>query len=464
MKKIISTILLSCLCLANFGQEAPQIKIKFSEIYATYSFVQQLTKYYPDSEYKKAFKNSEYNNDKYNKLIAQIDTLNLYVSADFQGYPAGQKLPLMTNNIINKNLISSKNLLEFRNKMFGIIPSSELQALNNIIESFIPVYKALIYTPNKKQFDEKVQDLKHFAKKEGFDKYFNVGLKFYNSKWDNSIVFDIVVIPSLNKNGFTATAFMNNAVSEIQIDFEQYDILFSVLMHEIFHIQYDEESLKVKTDIDQWFKNNASKNSQYAYLLLNEVLATALGNGYVYEQLNNELDPYDWYNNKYINLMAKKIYPTVMEYIEEQKPIDEEFVNIYISLYDEHFSTWVNELDNILTYRYILSFDQNDFNYFFTNYPYASFSFMEDVIDVVSISKMKEAPITKVVVISKKNLSTLKLLTEHITELSAWNYDAEIDFVKTFDLDDKTKLFIVNSVNTSPEVLLNNTFPNKKIE
>jgi hypothetical protein len=217
MIRSIIIIILLITYQISFGQENPQIKIKFSEIYATYNFVQQLSDNYPNNEYKKTYLASKYNNEKYNKLIQQLDSLKLSETVDFSEYPKGQKLPLMTINILNKNLISSKTLLEFKSKMFGVIPSSELFALTTIIEKFQPVYNSLIYSPNKKIFDKKIFELIEFAENEKFDTYFKTGLNFYNTEWDNSIIFEIVVIPSLNKNGFTASAFMNNAVSEIQI-------------------------------------------------------------------------------------------------------------------------------------------------------------------------------------------------------------------------------------------------------
>jgi hypothetical protein len=461
--KIKVLIIILALNFSAFGQEKPQIKITFSEIYATYSFVKQLSNYYPDSEYKKIYQISKYNIEKYNKLIEQLDTLKLSETIDFSEYPKGQKLPLMTTNIISKNLISSKTLVEFKTRMFGIIPSSELFALTNIIAKFQPIYNSLIYNPNKEKFDNKVSELSEFVQNEKFEEYFKTGLSFYNTKWDNSVIFEIIVIPSLNKNGFTATAFMNNAVSEIQIGFKEYDILFSVLMHEIYHILYNEETLEFKKTIDKWFKNNHSNNSQYAHLLLNEVLATALGNGYVYQQINNELDKYDWYNNKYINLMAKKIYPTLKKYIDNNKSIDKTFIDTYISIYDTNFPEWIYELDNILTYRYIIADSSDDFDYFLSNYPRTSFAYMEDRIDVISIQKMKETPITKIIIITNDNSKKLKLLKKTFPELENWKCKSKNDFIYISNLDDKTKLIIVNSIKNNPKNMLNKKFDNRKI-
>lgn len=69
------------------------------------------------------------------------------------------------------------------------------------------------------------------------------------------------------------------------------------MLHEMFHILYDEQSLAVEKDPDARFKQNPSKYSIYAFLLLNEVPATALGSGYVFENLSGKPDTTgEWYN------------------------------------------------------------------------------------------------------------------------------------------------------------------------
>lgn len=447
-----------------FGQTQPEIDIKFSKLYATYEFAQKLSETYPDNTYKDKFQKSKFNTEQYTSLINQLDTLNIYETYEFQGYPSGQKIPGSTTNILKKNLILNNNLEDFKKQSFAIVPTSELFAFTNILEKLELVYDSLIYFPKKEVFDEKVNQLSKFVEKSKTAEYFETGLKFYNTKWDNSVPFEIVIVPSINQRGFTATAFLNIAVSEVQVEFDDYDILLSVLMHEIYHILYDEQSLEFKLAINKWFNQNPSKNSQYAYLLLNEVLATAIGNGYVYEQLNGKLSDEDWYNVKYINQMAKKIYPIVKEYLSEQKPMDKEFIDAYISIYDAHFSEWLTELDNLLAYRYIIADNPKDFDFFLKNYPRTTVSYMNDNLNLNGLERMKEKPITKIVIITKENSKKLEMVKNTFPELNSWIYNPKKEFIHTEDLEDKTKIIIVNSISTVPEKLLEQTFKNRKVE
>lgn len=461
-----ATFLIIFLLLFNFsfGQIEPTINISYSKLLATYDFIQKLSDNYPNNESKRTFQSSKFYSKHYTDLVNQFDTLNIYESYEFQGYPAGQKVPVMTTSLIEKHLISATSIQEFKSRTFGIIPNTELFLFSHILSEFQPVYDSLIYFPNKTEFEKQLIELKDFVLKTNLSNFFQKGLIFYGSQWDNSISVDIAVIPSVSKDGFTAKAFLNNAISEVPINFKENDILFSVLMHEIYHNIYDGQALELKLKIQSWFNNNTSKNSQYAYLLLNEALATALGNGYVYEQLNGKTDKEDWYNVKYIDLMAKQIYPIVKEYLIQNKQIDKDFVDKYIASYDNNFSDWTNELNNLFTNRYVLTDNAEDLNYFNRNYRYASFYQSQTPVSQSGLERMKETPITKVIIVSADNKSKLNLVKQTFPELKNWKYKEHKEFAYTLNLKDKTKLIIVNRHTTTLDKLFDDNFKNRRIE
>lgn len=248
------------------------------------------------------------------------------------------------------------------------------------------------------------------------------------------------------------------------LKFKQKDVLFSVLMHEIYHTIYHAQSLELKLNIQAWFENNPSKNSQYAYLLLNEALATALGNGYAFEQLNGIVDKDDWYFNKYINLMAKEIYPLVKDYLTQNKQIDKAFVDMYIALYDNNFTDWTNELDNLFANRYVITDNSDDLNYFHKNYRHSSYYSSQTPITQSALVRMKETPMTKVIIVSSDNKSKLNLIKLTFPELKNWKFKSQNEFVYTVNLQDKTKLIIINKHTTTLDKLFDDNFKNKKIE
>ncbi|WP_433833889.1 hypothetical protein [Flavobacterium anhuiense] len=441
------------LAIHTFGQK-PSFKIKYSEQLAVFVFLQNLSDYYPDNVFKTEFQKSKYNNKKYKSLISKFDQLSISYSFRFEDFPYGSKKTMQTQDVLKKNLIETDNLNDFKLRSVGIIPNKTLSDLGECISEFTSIYNELIYNPNKEQFEKQLDEITKYSQEHHIEDYFKIGLVFYNSSWDNSIPFEAAFYPLPNSKGFTASAFCNNFVSAIQTDLKSHKDLFSVMMHETYHIVYDEQSLEVKTDIDSYFKENKSKCSNYAYQLLNEVLATVLGNGYVYEKLDGKIDEGEWYNNKYINLMAKKIYPLTKEYIEQKKPIDKNFIDQYIQLYETNFPDWINEIDNIMTYRYVITENENDFKTINKMFRYRSRTEYEDQITESSIEKMQNTPLTKMVIISKGSKEKIKLLKDKFKELKNWKPSPDKEFTEKILLGDKSQLIIVNQKKSDLETLI----------
>ena len=457
MKQLFFAFFCTAITISTFAQQ-PKFEVKFSEPLAVYIFVQNLSDNYPNNPFKTEFIKSTYNQKKYKDLIIQFDSINISYTYEFEDFPFFSKMPGRVDRLIKKNLIECTSLEDFKLRSTGLIPNTDLIKLSSILSEFLPIYRQLVYNPIKDKFEKQLESFSDYIKLKNIPGYFRMGLTFYNSVWDNSIPLKIAFYPLPNSKGFTAEAFDNYAVSALQTDLKNYDELLGIMLHEVFHIIYDEQSLTVKRNLAEWFKSNASPISNYAYLLMNEALATVLGNGYVYAKLNGQIDTTNWYNQKYINLMAKKIYPLVSQYILANKPMDQDFVNEYIKLYQDCFSNWTRELNNLMTYRFILTDDQTDFNAIGQNYQYVSFSQYEENISQSTIDKIKTTPVTKLIVISNEHKSKLQLIKNSFVELKNWNYDADKEFTCHFFLNDKTQLIIINKVSSSIIYLLNKTF------
>ncbi len=361
---------------------------------------------------------------------------------------------MQTQDVLKKNLIETKNLTDFKLRTISFIPSNTLTVLTECISEFTPVYKELIYNPNKEQFEKQLADMIRYSNEHRIENYFETGLVFYKSSWDNSIPFEIAFYPLPNSEGFTAQAFCNNFISAVQTNLTSYKELFSVMLHETYHIIYDEQSLEVKTAIDRYFKENKSPCSNYAYQLMNEALATALGNGYVYEQLDGKADAGDWYNKKYINLIAKQIYPLVTEYIAQKKPMDQNFIDSYIRIYETNFPNWINELDHIMTYRYVLTENESDLDELRRLFRYRSRAESEDQITESSIENMQKTSLTKIIILSKNSAEKLKLIKSKFTELKNVTLNANKEFAIKILLNDKSQLILLNQKTSSIETLI----------
>lgn len=182
---------------------------------------------------------------------------------------------------------------------------------------------------------------------------------------------------------------------------------------------------------------------------MNEVLATATGNGFVYEEIRGKHYADDWYFFPYINQMAKKIYPIVQTYMKENKAIDKAFIDAYIKVYELNFKQWLNETIHVFTYRYILSENQKDAETISQLFPYFNLMEIEDKIDANSLERIKNTPITKIIIVSKDHIKQLALIKNTFPELKTWKYDVKKEFNHTVFLNDKTHLYIFNQYQTS---------------
>jgi hypothetical protein len=445
MKSIV-IISLHLLFLFIAQGQKPIFQIKFSEPLAIFEFVNQLSANAPNNPFKTIFEQSKYNTAIYKSSLIRFDQLHIDYSYEYTQYPYAQKIGGSTISLLKKQLLNAQTIPEFKINSLGIVPNTDLFALSAILLDFQPVYLELIYLPNQVRFEEQLSELKQSIQTKDVPGFFELGLAFYHSSWDLEIPFQMAFYPLPNSKGFTATAFYNNTESAIPTTLQDYNKLLSVTLHEIFHLLYDEQSLIVKSNIEKWFVSNPSRNSRYAYLLLNETLATALGNGYVYGKLIGKEDTAMWYRRKYTNLMAKTIYPLLKQYIQFQKSIDESFINDYIQLYDQNFSGWLLEMDNIMGDRYVISDNADGLASVNSKFPYRSMSETDDQITESSLAKMKDAPITKLIIISKDNKNKLQSIKRNFIELANWRPNDQIDFVKSAFLSDKTFLIIINNI------------------
>jgi len=436
----------------------PKFEVKFSEPLAVFIFVQHLSAHRVDDPFNAIFVSSAYNQERYMRLISRFDSLTLIYAYEFPEFPIGSKLPGMTDRLLKKNLIDCTSLQDFKTRSLGVIPDADLLALTTVLGAFTPVYRELIYQPNKDRFEEQLKNLSAELVTKNVPAYYETGLRFYGTTGDDSIPFEIALYPLPRARGFTAEAFIHDAISAVPTVETDDDGLLGIMLHEIFHTIYNEQPLALKQQISGWFRTNPAACSNYAYWLMNEALATVLGNGYAYAGLSGKIDTGAWYNQPYINAMAKTLYPLVKQYIAAGKTIDRNFVDRYVQLYQEHDASWLKELDNLLTYRYVLTDDTHDFEAIGQAYPYTSYAAEDIGMTPAAVKKMSQTPITKLVIISRDHRTGLEIVKHTFPELARWQFRPDHEFTYHVFLKDKSQLIIINRFSTATVKLLQEAF------
>lgn len=455
MKPVIGFLLL--LAFQKSSSQDVQFESKFSEPFAVYQFLNSLSAKSPDNVYKRAFNRSSFATKTYTDLIAQFDSLNIDYSYEFTDYPAGQKVGIDVPDLLRRNLALCQGIQDFKIRSMGLVPNEKLSRLVELLNQFDPVYKAVIYEPCKSKFEEQLHGISGLIKTSNINYYFTEALQFFNSSWDLSVPFVFCFYPLPNSRGFTATAVSNVAISAVADSLHNYNTLLSVMLHEISHVLYDERSLALWKQMDEWFGSNPSKASRYANSLFNEAMATAVGNGYLAAQLNGKEDTTRrWYGVTYISMMAKTAYPLVKEYITARKPMDRDFVNRYIQLYEGHFSDWLYDPHYLMRGRLLVSEKTADFAVVRQLYGSAPGDENEKEITEPVLKKLAANHGTRVIIVNSNNKEKLQLIKNGFKELRAWHYDVNKDFVYAKFLEDRTWLIVLNNINGTTEEKLKN--------
>ena len=456
MKKLLVLFLLILAGKSSLAIAGPKFELTYREQLAVYLFLKELSPNSPPNTFKSTFEASKYNTTEFQNKIALFNTIPTYYSYQLEGYPYGSKTPVLIENNLKHQLITSRNLDEFKENCVGLLPNQHLNQLTELIKTFTPIYNELIYLPNASQFYTQLTNLQRFVDENNIPAYFQQGVNFYGTTWDTTNSFKIAFYPLPDANSFTAEAFYNDAICALPLQFDENAVLMSVVLHEIYHILYNEQSPELKQEIYSYFQENPSEHSQYAYLLLNEALATALGNGYAFQLLNGAIDEGEWYYSTYINGMAKAIYPLVTDYLYNNKSIDKNFVDSYISTYQNSFSAWTKDMNHLMMNRAILTHDFSTLIEISQLYPYANYSnaMVVDEISPMEVQQLSNDPITKVVIISKNHQVQLASVKSGFAELEKWKFKYKEEFIKIQFLNDRTNLVIINQHNTPLKELL----------
>ncbi len=390
------------------------VNIKFSKPFAILKFLETAKGSHAISKtYKHQIDTSYLSKNKdFKKLVRDYASINLdYVYTKNQ-FPVKRKHIASTWDLICIASISSTTNEEFFTKIIGVIPNSDYVLLKQIITQAEPFYDTFIYNNNKEIVFNKVRELQELSPK--LNQLFEKFKSFYGSSWDKAIPFNLTLYPILGNRGqTTATPHANSLEMGVLTQEDDNFTLLSVGMHEMCHVLYDEQPLQIQEMIDDAFSDSTIIYSQFAYHYIDEALATALGNGYVYKKLTTELDTSEWYNDSYIDTYAKAIYPLVENYLDSNKQLDRTFIYRAISVFQKTFPNaiyeyepnFINtnlyfETENELEVEDLQSYLHNCFRIYSSNTS-------NPILNAETLDLIKTSPETQVIFVYKNQAQTM---------------------------------------------------------
>ncbi|MEM6770479.1 MAG: hypothetical protein AAF597_07860, partial [Bacteroidota bacterium] len=250
---------------------------------------------------------------------------------------------------------------------------------------------------------------------------------FYGTGWDLSIPFKVSLYPIPLRAGVTTAVPKGNALicSFLSKSDKSYEGLLGVIVHEMCHILFDEQSVKTQQQLDAWMLSSTSPYAKLAYNYLDEGLATALGNGWAFTQLHGKYDTTQWYNDPYIEGFARALYPMVTEYMDAGKSLDQSFVERAIELFGETFPEANKTPKTLLTEMHLYA-DlarpedlQKVGGTFQKQLGTLSMWMSTPIRDEESMASFSKPGLTKTIVIGREAVENQEYLRKHFPELPA---------------------------------------------
>lgn len=344
MRKFIGVITLALSTCFSFSQEI--VQLTFSKPFALLKFFETAKGGNGISRtFKMQIDSSKVLQDKtFTDLVKTYRSLELDYSWSKSSYPEKRKHTTSTWDLLCIASISSNTNDDFFNRIVGILPNDDYLKLKQVFIKGEPFYNEFMFTKNETAIHTRLQELKTLSPKlnDLFDKFKH----FYGSSWEKTMPFRLTVYPIFGKRGeTTATPHANSLEMGFLLEDKHYDDMASIGVHEMCHVLFEEQPLRMQQQLDSTFNNPSDKFAQLAYCYIDEALATGLGNGYAYKYLSGKLDTADWYNDTYINLYAKALYPLITQYVDEHRQMDKAFVIKAIDSFKRTFPDALYDID-----------------------------------------------------------------------------------------------------------------------
>ncbi len=429
------------------------VQIKYSKPFAIIKFLETTKGIHSTSQtFKHQIDTSLISKDPvFLNLVSEYKALNLDYNYSKEQYPAKRKRTTSTWDLLCIAAISSNTNEEFFSRIIGIFPNTDYLKLKQIVTQTESYYDSFIYTSRRSIIDDRVRELTGLSPK--LNDLFERFKLFYGSSWDKSMPFNLTIYPIFGMRGqTTATPHANSLEMGILTQEDDNFGLLAVGSHEMCHVLFEEQPLLLQEQLDSVYTNTNDPFAKFAYRYIDEALATALGNGYGYNYLAGELDSGEWYNDKYINLYAKAIYPLVTNYLTEKKQIDKSFAFKSIALFKQTFPNAIYDFDPLLMSCDIYFEDDvsktiDDYNGLLHNtFRIYSSNMSIPVLDPSSLENIKTSESPQLIILHKNQvqvMTKMKTLFNNLVTLP----DQKNMLISFLDKNDRAVIILVAENN-----------------
>ena len=447
MMKILYGGLLSISLLlfnAATANENPHdnISIEFStnQVHGLYNFVQALagTVGATSPTLNEIFSDSEFNNAQSKQILSAYKNINISYDYDFNQELAGRHNSRQIWQLFIMASTQAKDLDDFQQRTFGLITTNDHQIMISTLRYFEPIYQKLIWEPSQAWLDDEIKTLGTRASTIDINQHFNQAKSFYRTQWNSHIPFKVFIVPIPRNNGISTATPQGNILSFTTMPHQNTEAQLGIIFHELAHILFENQPIATQKDIEKMFLESSSPYKVLAYQILDEALATALGNGWFYKLHSGELDTNDWYFSPYINTQAKSTYSLVERYIKNNKTLDKAFVDDFIKQYGTNFPNSYLNVDTIMANTIILAeqgkeSDNRIFQAYFNNLQFLrSINIVTPLDNLTEIGKLQRSINTRLILITEQKEQNIENLKKYFPWLTSKKRPTEGNYIMAY--------------------------------
>jgi len=347
------------------------------------------------------------------------------------------------------NAATARDFQQFKFSLYSIMPFSHADMMAECLDHFKPVYKSLHCAQAEKPLAE-------YLKKSRNDKFIDQLQRFYGVESRCPEIKAIIVPVFVSKELYDKYSKSLSALSENFGNLQIIEVLFlgdkfadpfDTIVHEVCH-RYYEMSQPIKAALEK-IQSFDSAKGVFCTRLLNEALATAIGNGY----FGGCDAKARWYEDELIDEFAKAIMPIIRQYMDSRKSIGEKFQEELFAAFTATFVNVQNDMRFLLYNVHIISsivdtkMISREINRKFYSLGYESFGAIDHPKTIKNFKKSRGY--TQLFVINKKEIEALK--PYDLKDMDGLKEMKIENPVAYFNYDEKQKcsylLFICENIN-----------------
>jgi hypothetical protein len=247
------------------------------------------------------------------------------------------------------------DLGELAERLAGWYRHTEVAQIVSGLRHLHPVYRDLVWTPELARLRQWRELLADRATDAGLADHLQRIASFYATSWDAGIPFRVLLQPAIPGHSASSSIQGNVVALTVPGGPRDADRHLGIVAHEVCHGFEEQAAPRSGLHAARQPMPVARSVEVYGQLALDEALATAIGNGWVVRRLGGRSEPEEWYDNWHIRTFAIALHPSVDEYLDAGKTLDDDFLRRALTSYESSVGARMWDVDNLLTHVLVLT-------------------------------------------------------------------------------------------------------------